>query len=1183
MKVSSGLGIARSSLHRAGKLAVNGDPVVASPESFVMDFGILGPLEVRSDARALSLGGVRERSLLAVLLLNANELVPTDRLVDELWGEDLPKTAVKTVHVYISRLRKLLGPDTIVTRAPGYLLRVNSEQIDANRFERLAGEGREALAMGDASAATRLLGDALSLWRGAPLSDFAYEPFAQAEAARLQELRLEALEDRLDADLRCGKATELVAELQALSARHPLSERLRGQLMLALYRSGRQAEALDVYRDARMTLVEELGIEPSRELKDLERAVLSQDPALERPRAQAVAAGPGGFVGREAELRALLDALHDARDGRGGAVLISGEPGIGKSRLVDELTARARDDGMAVLRGRCWESGGAPAYWPWVQVLRAYTRGVEPEHLRARLGTGAPELAQLLPELREVLDDIPRPVVRDPEALRFRLFDAVATTFQAVAGDHPLLIVLDDLHAADASSLLLLQFLARAIEDSRLMLLGAYRDTETAPDHPLVQTAGELLRERRLSRMALEGLTRADVDAYVRLTGATASPELIDALHTRTAGNALFVAETVRLLAAEDRLESEAVDAALPSGVRDAVQQRLAPLPESTRAALGVASVLGSEFDPAVLELIVGADAMKAVDTAIAARLVVAAPGAPGALRFSHALVRDAMYAAIPSPRRRELHAGAAAALERRHTADLGPHLAALAYQYHHAADRERAVNYAEQAAELAAARLAYEEAARLYRLALEDLQSLASADDAQLCDLLLALGDVEARGGDDAAAKRTFLRAADVARHHEVPERLGQAALGYGGRFVWAKGRGDPHLLPLLEEAVRVLPPQDSELRSRLLARLAAGPLVVEGDSSRSRRFALTAEAVGIARRIGDPAVLAWALDGRKVAIWAPDTLEEQWEIMDELREIAELCGDPEQIVDARICRLIKRIERSELDQYEAEHAAAARVADELGQPGQRWLVATHAPMYALLTGRLAGVEALIERVYEVGRDAAPWNARMSRLRQRVVLFTLQGRPHEVEEELHAAAAEEVLYPSVQAALAGLYADAGDAPRCRTAFEALTADDFAPIPFDDIWVLTMGLLGHACAFLRDTQRAAVLHERLAPYAHRNQVAPIEASLGSVARPLGELAATLGDTDLAASWFERAAEADEGVGAAPWAAHARREQGEMLLAAGETTAAEELLDRAATTYRELQMDAWARRCAIAVA
>jgi DNA-binding SARP family transcriptional activator len=1149
----------------------------------VIDFGILGTLEVRRDDRALALGGVRERSLLALLLLNANELVPTDRLVEEFWGEDLPKTAVKTVQVYVSRLRKVLGAETIVTRSPGYLLRVDPERIDAQRFERLAGAGREALATGDAAAAARLLGEALSLWRGAPLADFAYESFAQAEAARLEELRLEAVQDRLEADLASGKSVELVAELQALCARHPLRERLRGQLMLALYRSGRQAEALAVYRDARMTLVEELGIDPSRELKELERAVLSQDPALNRRPEPAAPRGPGGFVGRSGELQTLLGALRDARAGRGAVLLIAGEPGIGKSRLADEVAARARDDGMQVLRGRCWEAGGASAYWPWVQILRAYMRSVEPDELRAHTGGGASELAQLLPELHEILGDIPSPVVRDPEALRFRLFDAVATTFRAAARDDPLLIVLDDLHAADASSVLLLRFLARDVEDSRLVLLGAYRDTETGPDHPLAHAVGELLRESRLTRIGLEGLTRADVYDYVRLTGATASPRLIDVLHGRTSGNALFVVEAVRLLAAEAQLESVEVEDAIPSGVRDAVQRRLAPLPDGTRRALSLASVLGREFDPALLESILGADAAEAVDTAIAARLVVAAPGAPGALRFSHALVRDAMYTAISSHRRRELHAQAAMALERRHAADLGPHLAALAHQFHHAADYDRAVTYATEAAQLAAARLAYEEAARLYRLALEDLESAPSADDVQLCDLLLALGDVEARAGNDVAAKRTFLRAADVGRRHKLPDRLGRAALGYGGRFVWTKGRGDPHLLPLLEEAVAKLPAHDSELRARLLARLAAGPLVLEGDPSRPRRFALTAEAVEIARRLGDPAVLAWALDGRKVAIWAPDTLEEQWEIMDELREIAERCGDPEQIVDARICRLIKLIERSELDQYEAEHAAARRTAADLGQPGQRWLVATHEPMYALLTGRLTGLEELIERAYALGRDAVPWYARISRLRQRVVLYTLQGRAHEIEQELRLSAAEEVLYPSVQATLAGLYADIGDEPRCRTAFEALTAGDFAAIPFDDLWVLTMGVLAHACAFLRDTERAAILHERLAPFAHRNQVAPLEASLGSAARPLGELAATLADIDLAAGWFERAAQADERVGAAPWAAHARREHGEMLLAAGDTAAAEALLDRAVTTYRALGMNTWAQRCAIAVA
>jgi tetratricopeptide (TPR) repeat protein len=337
----------------------------------------------------------------------------------------------------------------------------------------------------------------------------------------------------------------------------------------------------------------------------------------------------------------------------------------------------------------------------------------------------------------------------------------------------------------------------------------------------------------------------------------------------------------------------------------------------------------------------------------------------------------------------------------------------------------------------------------------------------------------------------------------------------------------------------------------------------------------------VEIARRVGDPAVLAWALDARKVAIWAPDTLEEQWEIMDELAELAERVGDPEQIVDARICRLIKLIERAALDRFDAEFTAARQVAEALGQPGQRWLVAVHEPMYALLTGRLAGTERLIERAFELGRSSIPWNARISRLRQRVVLASLEGRPGDVEPELAAAAEEEVYYPSLRAALASLYAELGDASGCRASLRALSGDGFAAIPFDDLWVMTVGLLADACSFLDDTKSAASLYERLEPYAHRNLVAPVEASLGSAARPLGKLAATLGDVRGAARWFERAADENERSGALPFAAHARLDHAHLLLAAGDHPSGEALLERAAATYRALGMKSWAARCEVA--
>jgi DNA-binding SARP family transcriptional activator len=242
-----------------------------------MEFRILGPLEVRADDRVLDLGGRKQRSLLAVLLVHANEVVSSDRLIDELWGEDVPPTAAKTVQVFVSRLRKVLGDDVLLTRAPGYLLRVDPGSLDLQCFEDLLPRARAA----DARVASAALQEALSLWRGPPLADFAYEPFAQAEIARLEELQLVALEGRIEADLALGRHPELAGELEALIARYPLRERLRGQLMLALYRSGRQAEALETYRSTRQLLGDELGLEPSEALQRLEKAILVHDPALE--------------------------------------------------------------------------------------------------------------------------------------------------------------------------------------------------------------------------------------------------------------------------------------------------------------------------------------------------------------------------------------------------------------------------------------------------------------------------------------------------------------------------------------------------------------------------------------------------------------------------------------------------------------------------------------------------------------------------------------------------------------------------------------------------------------------------------------------------------------------------------------------------------------------------------------
>jgi DNA-binding SARP family transcriptional activator len=270
-----------------------------------VEFRILGPLEARDVGREVPLGGPKQRALLAALLLRANEVVPSDRLIDDVWGEDPPEDAAAALRVNVSRLRKALPHDVLTTRSPGYVLRVEPDALDLQRFERLVDEGRTLLARGLAADSSERLRDALSLWRGPALADFAYESFAQAAIARLEEIKLSANELRIEADLALARHDELVGELEALVAEHPLRERLRTQLMTALYRSGRQAEALEAYQDARRALVDGLGIEPSTALQELERAILRQDPELEAPTPR-----PARQVTERSILVALTDETH---------------------------------------------------------------------------------------------------------------------------------------------------------------------------------------------------------------------------------------------------------------------------------------------------------------------------------------------------------------------------------------------------------------------------------------------------------------------------------------------------------------------------------------------------------------------------------------------------------------------------------------------------------------------------------------------------------------------------------------------------------------------------------------------------------------------------------------------------------------------------------------------------------
>jgi DNA-binding SARP family transcriptional activator len=779
-----------------------------------VQFDILGPLQVRDAGRPLVLGRPKQRAVLAILLLNAGRAVSLDRLVDELWGQQAPPQALASVQAYVSHLRRLLEPGraagdparVLVNQPPGYRIVVPGDDLDAARFQTLAVQGHALLQAGDPQRAAEALAGALRLWRGPVLADFADAPFVQAERTRLAELRLTALEDRLSADLGIGRHALIVAELEQLTAEHPFRERLQGARMVALYRCGRQAEALQTYQRFSATLREELGLDPGPALRNLERDILRQAAELEwapgpgvdvaRPVAAGTAAGPtapaatvaadtasaaasGGLVGREEPLRVISRALTEASAGRGRVVLLAGEPGIGKTRLAEEAARRAREAGVTVAWGSSDEHDGAPAFWPWVQVLRALLADPTAGPPAAAVGPHAAELALILPELADGAPRAAGPVL-DVETSRFRLCQAAIGALVTLSADRRLLLVLDDLQWADVASHRLLSLLTGALSGAPIVVLATYRDRSLDGGEPLADTLASLARMAPVDRLVLAGLGPTEV-AQVMASQFSSEPdqELARLVSDRTGGNPFFVIEVLRLLGTHGWPELTAVDAAsvvaqhVPAGVRDVLRRRLSRLPDQTRTVLLVAAVTGQEFDLDIVRAATGVDdddALDAVELALLSGLVVEDPVTVGRFRFAHALIREAIYSEISRARRARLHARVGQALLDRRGSG-AEHARQVAHHWWLAAPAvgpDRAIPHVVAAAHACLDTLAHEEAERLLRRSLDLLSAAAPSAErtAWELDVRLSLGKlmVQLDGTGAEQARANFARARELA-----------------------------------------------------------------------------------------------------------------------------------------------------------------------------------------------------------------------------------------------------------------------------------------------------------------------------------------------------------------------------------------------------------------------------------
>jgi tetratricopeptide (TPR) repeat protein len=853
----------------------------------------------------------------------------------------------------------------------------------------------------------------------------------------------------------------------------------------------------------------------------------------------------------------LLGGLDDALGGTGRLFLVVGEPGIGKSRLADEVAGQARLRGLSVCWGRCWEAGGAPAYWPWVQVMRAWLRGREPDAVRQAVGGAAVDVVQLLPEVSHLFPGLSSPASADPESARFQLFDSTATFLRNAATADPLVLVLEDLHAADTPSLLFLRFLATQLAPANVMVLATYRDIELSPEHPLTAVVADLAREPPTRLIHLRGLGEDDVGRLVAAAGIAPTPPLASALFRETNGNPLFIKEAVRLLSAEGKMgrveDVAALRLIVPRGVRDVIARRLGHLDGSCREMLSVASVLGTDFTTEALSRLCGKpdgdELRELLDRAVDNGLVGQLQGSLGRWRFSHGLVRETLYGELPSAQRMQQHRRAAAVLQAVYASDEASHLAELAHHFFEAAplgDVATAVGFCRRAAEAAASSLAYEEAARLYGMALTALELDQTRDAGLVTELLLAEGDASARAGDLAGARETFFRAAGNARQTGDARQLGLAALGYGGRFQWARVGDDPHLVGLLQDALLLLGGDDDRLRVRLLSRLACA---LRSSPTRERSDTLSRQALEIARGLEDPATLAYALVGRCWAVAWPENPQVRLELATELIGVAEEAGDTERVVEGHLARCDALATLGAVSVARLEIEDMSRKAKELRQPAQLWLVGVQQTIYALMEGDFDRAERLIASEVRPGQPPTLASDDLS-LHQmhRFLLARERGQLAEVEEGARAAADQLSWYPVHRAALACLLVELGRQAEAAVVFHRLAANGFQAVPRDSEWLMGLCLAGDACAGLGDTEAADVLYEQLSPFDGRHALGFGEGSVGAVSRYLGLLAHTLGRREDAVGHLRDAITINEQLGARPWSAHSRFDLANVLLA-----------------------------------
>ena len=855
------------------------------------------------------------------------------------------------------------------------------------------------------------------------------------------------------------------------------------------------------------------------------------------------------FVGRKREFEELRRGLDDVLAGNGRLFLIAGEPGIGKTRLADELAQAAVGRGVQPIWGRCWEGGGASAYWPWRQVIRTRLRMGNVSPLIAELGSCATDLAIIAPEAQTYIakDLAAAPLPNDPEQARFRLFDSLSTFLNLAAIGHPLIILLEDLHASDLPSLLLLRFVARSLSDSGILIVGTYRDAELRQAQARAELLGQLASDS--SRISLRGLTENEVhDLLKGDLGPSVDSNAVAAIYNATGGNPLFVKELSRLAIVPGGDPSKL---AMPNGVRAAIQRHLSPLSTAARQVLSVASVIGREFDCATLqrlsELTVE-QVLGAIAEAENARLVSPLPDKIRRWRFSHSLTRDCLYDDIPKGLVARLHCRIGVILEELYKTDPDVSLSEIAHHLLRGAESEtdcgKAIYYARAAARHAKDMLAYEEAETLYQLALDVMRQHIQRDHHLRAETLLDLGNVQLQAGAMVNARVTFKAASELALQIGAPEILGKAALGFGLTIQEAH-TVDSEAIRMLEQGLAVLRHEDSALKARLLARLAVKSYISQGPKYRSQ---LIEQAAEIALRLEDDECLLFVLSSKRLAMWEPENVAERLSTVTQALELAEKCGDRQAALDALVMRIVDLAEIGNLDQVRAGISVLTQKAEELRQPYLLWQASTRSACQAIFEGRYDEAERLANHAFMLGQGLGSMDQAYTFFAQLGLIYRDKGRLAEVENAFSSFAERNPDVPVFRATTAYVRAELGRDAEVKREFSYLLGLGFDSLRQRGLdWTVVLVILTELCCYLADQAQAQQLYGLLLPFADRNITYRDIVSFGSGATYLAKLAALARRFEEASVHFEAGLKFNERTGGRPWLAETQYEYAQMLL------------------------------------